>query len=443
MIPPAQPFLSLRERWPLALKWLALLAPLFFASYSFANWFTGQRGDVGSLVFAWEQGMPFWAWTIVPYWSIDALYGLSLLLCTTRHEMHVHARRLLTAQAIAVTGFLLFPLHYTFTRPATDGFFGWMFTVLMGFDKPYNQAPSLHIVLLVVLWVRYAAHVSSGWARGLLHVWFALIGLSVLTTYQHHFIDLPTGILAGWLCVWLWPMARPGHVATGWKPQKKGRRLAVCYSAGALLCIGLVIHFRGAWLWLLWPALACLLVAWCYVRLGPHGWQKQADGRLSSAAKGLFGPYLVGAWLNSRLWTARHPQPTLVIEGVWLGRIPGKRDLSGSPVTAIVDLCAELPCYVGTRAYESVPCLDLLPPSPATLREAALAIERFRHAEHEVLVCCALGYSRSASAVAAWLLHFGHAPNPEAAAALIRQAKPHVVLRQGHLDNLRRMQALP
>ena len=32
-----------------------------------------------------------------------------------------------------------------------------------------------------------------------------LVGVSVLTTYQHHFIDIPTGVLLGLLSVWIWP----------------------------------------------------------------------------------------------------------------------------------------------------------------------------------------------------------------------------------------------
>lgn len=187
---------------------MLLLAPLFFSTYGFATWVSARRDDVGSLVFGWESHIPFLAWTIVPYWSIDLLYGLSLLLPTSHHELRRHALRLLTAQAIAVSCFLLWPLRFTFQRPEMDGVFGWLFDVLAGFDKPFNQAPSLHIALLVVLWVCYQRYTQGAW-RWLVHGWFVLIGISVLSTYQHHFIDLPTGVLTGWLCVWLWPLDRP------------------------------------------------------------------------------------------------------------------------------------------------------------------------------------------------------------------------------------------
>ncbi|EOY3828046.1 TPA: inositol phosphorylceramide synthase, partial [Pseudomonas aeruginosa] len=216
-----------------AVLWLLFLGPFFFASYGLANWLTSQRGDVGSLVFDWERGMPLWPWTILPYWSIDLLYGLSLLLPRDKRELDTHCLRLLSAQVLSVACFLLFPLRFTFERPELGGVFGWLFDVLMGFDKPFNQAPSLHIALLVVLWVCYARYASGAW-RWLLHGWFALIGLSVLTTWQHHFIDVPTGALAGWLCVWLWPQAQPAPFArASLSRDRQRRRLAARYGLGA------------------------------------------------------------------------------------------------------------------------------------------------------------------------------------------------------------------
>ena len=423
--------------WKRGVLWLLLLGPLFFASYGFANWFTGQREDVGSLVFAWEPQIPLWPWTIVPYWSIDLLYGLSFLLPACRREMDRHALRLLAAQVICVACFLLWPLRFTFERPPLDGTFGLMFDLLMGFDKPFNQAPSLHITLLVIIWAMFANHTRSLFWRGLLHGWMALIGISVLTTWQHHFIDVPTGLLAGIFCLWLLPLQ-------GDTPLKQIRlasdprrwRLALRYGLGATLCTVLAVKLGGAWLWLFWPAVALTMVALNYLLFGAGGFQKQANGRLSPAATALLAPYLLGAWINSRLWTYRQPAPSQVVEGLDLGRLPATGDLDS--YAALVDLCAELPLQHTPQHYCSLPSLDLVAPDALTCQHAAEAIERLRH-KGPVLVCCALGYSRSATVVAAWLLHSGRYQSVEAAVELISQARPQIVLGPQHLAALQDM----
>ena len=425
--------------WKRGVLWLLLLGPLFFATYGFANWFTGQRDDVGSLVFAWEHRIPLWPWTIIPYWSIDLLYGLSFLLPASRAEMDRHALRLLTAQVICIACFLLWPLRFTFDRPELDGLFGLMFDVLMGFDKPFNQAPSLHITLLVVLWACFAHYAAGVW-RVVLHVWFLLIGLSVLTTWQHHFIDVPTGMLAGFLCLWLWPReGRPPLLATRPAHNAKRWRLALRYGFAATLCSAVAMHFGGFALWLLWPAMSLLLVALNYGLFGIHGFQKRNDGRLSAASNWLLAPYLLAAWLNSRAWTRRHPQPDEVVDGVWLGRIPGSGE--GQPFAAIADLCAELPCRAEGKVYRQLASLDLIAPSTEHLLQAAIAIEELRR-HGPVLVCCALGYSRSASAVAAWLLYSGRAQSVAEALSVLRQARPRVVLGNAHLQALERLMTL-
>lgn len=429
--------------WKRAVVWLLCLAPLFFGTYGFATWYTSQRDDVGTLVFAWESHMPFWAWTIVPYWSIDLLYGLSLLACLTRRHLDTHALRLLSAQLLAVSCFLLWPLRFTFERPEMDGVFGWLFAVLAGFDKPFNQAPSLHIALLVILWVcfeRYARVFHSAW-RWLLHGWFALIGVSVLTTWQHHFIDLPTGALAGWLCVWLWPDEGRSPLLSARLTRTPARlRLALYYAVGATLLALPAFTLGGGWLWLLWPALSLALVALNYLLFDAQGFQKRSDGSLTPAARWLLAPYLLAAWFNSRWWTRKHPQADLVLDNVWLGRVPGRHPTQA--FDAIVDLCAELPATVGERAYRSLPQLDLIAPSAAQCLAAAQAIEALRPAG-PLLVCCALGYSRSATAVAAWLLYTGRAGSVDQAIDRLRQARPGIVLHAEHRQALGELQPMP
>ncbi|MDQ6684042.1 MAG: phosphatase PAP2 family protein, partial [Pseudomonadota bacterium] len=191
-----------------AALWLAVLTPLFYASYGLANHLAAGRVEVPSIVFAWEHEVPFLAWTIFPYWSINVFYALALFLCRSRHELDRHCLRLLTAQAIAVTCFIVVPLHFSFGRPAAEGVAGSLFTALRGFDQPFNQAPSLHIALACILWDFYRRLIQGRAARLLLHAWTALICASVLTTFQHHFIDIPTGALLGLVCVWAWPLER-------------------------------------------------------------------------------------------------------------------------------------------------------------------------------------------------------------------------------------------
>lgn len=419
--------------WKRGVLWLLLLGPLFFASYGFANRFTSQRDDVGSLVFAWEQHLPLWPWTIVPYWSIDLLYGLSFLLPASRREMDRHGLRLLSAQVICIACFLLWPLRFTFERPPLEGTFGLMFDLLMGFDKPFNQAPSLHITLLVVLWACFARYAHGAW-RVVLHGWFVLIGLSVLTTWQHHFIDVPTGAVAGLFCLWLWPSeGRSPLRRLQWASDPKRRQLALRYGLGCAVFVALALTLKGSALWLLWPALSLLLVALNYLVFGAEGFQKRADGHLSLGAQGLLAPYLLAAWVNSRVWTRQHPHPVQVADNVWLGRIPASGQ--AQPFAAIVDLCAELPVDSRGKAYRSFPVLDLTAPSAACCEAAAQAIETLRQ-QGPVLVCCALGYSRSATAVAAWLLYTRRCRDIDSALACVRRARPQVVLAQAQCQAL-------
>jgi protein-tyrosine phosphatase len=82
--------------------------------------------------------------------------------------------------------------------------------------------------------------------------------------------------------------------------------------------------------------------------------------------------------------------------------------------------------------------LDLTSPTADALAQAAQAIERLR-ARGPVLVCCALGCSRSACAVAAWLLASGRVGDVDAAIAAVRAARKIVVLDSGHVAALRGM----
>ena len=403
------------------LGYLLGVGVLFYVSYGLTNYHPALRENVPEIVFAWEQHIPFVAWTIVPYWSLNLLYALAFFLSRNRTQLRHYVARLLLAQAIAVAGFLLFPLQITWQKPETSGVAGFLFESLAGFDQPYNQAPSLHIILTIVVGAFYWRHFPK-W-RIPLCLWFGLIALSILTTYQHHFLDLPTGAVAGFGVLWLLPENQPTPIFA-----KSSQNLTAChyrlirfYLLGTIVCIGLAC-LGGGWLWCLWAAIALGLVAMAYWR-GVAIFQKRSNGKLTAGSTALCLPYLLGARLNIVYWLQGKAKSAVVCDGVFVGSIVVSRQFD-----AVLDCCAELPCCELPSVYEQALMLDLVPPSINELCQAARKLDRLQAENAQVLVACALGYGRSVAVVLTWLLATGRAPNLEQAINTVKRVRPKMVI---------------
>jgi protein-tyrosine phosphatase/membrane-associated phospholipid phosphatase len=411
--------------WRRATLWLAGLGAFFYAGYPLTNWLASLRRDVPVVVFGWESAVPFLAWTIVPYWTTNLFFVLSLYVCRTRRELDVHARRLLSSQAIAFVFFIAVPLRASFVKPATDGVAGFLFASLGAFDRPFNQAPSLHVALTTVLAALYV-RVLPRWAGIAFLSWSLLVVASVLTTYQHHFIDIPTGFLLGLLCIWMWPW-EGGNRLAGWRTTRDVRRreLARRYAIAAAALGLLAATVNGAALWLLWPAVALAAVAAAYLGLGPPLFAKSPDGRLDWASRLVLLPYLAGARLNAYLWTRRDAARVEIADGVSLGRFPSRAECRH--IATVVDTTCEFGRPPFSGEWVSLPMLDLVEPDATTLRAAADRIEVAR-ARGAVLVCCALGYGRSAATLAVWLVRSGRQADLEAAVDHLRAKRPRLAI---------------
>jgi protein-tyrosine phosphatase/membrane-associated phospholipid phosphatase len=405
------------------LFWTAACSTLFVLVYGACNGFTSQRGDVGTICFPWERGLPFVPWMIVPYWSIDLFFLGSFFLCRNREDLNRHGKRILAAILGAGLCFLLFPLRIGYERPEIEGLWKPLYTMLWSFDRPHNLFPSLHIALLTILADVYGRR-TRGLLRAGLSFWFVLVALSTLLTRQHHMVDVAGGLLLGLLCL---------HLISGSKSVIAFEpRIGVRYLLGSLALAGLASLLPPTGLILLWPALGLALISTGYFGAGASVYGK-TGARLPLTSKLLLAPCLAGQQLSLAYYRRRSDLWNAVAPGVWIGARPSDaeaRDLVALGVTAVLDLTAEFQepeALVRTR-YRCIPVLDLTAPTLSQLVEAVDFIDR-EAPRGIVYVHCKAGYSRSAVVVGAWLLASGGASTTDEALAILKRERPEIVLR--------------
>ena len=400
------------------------LSALFLIVYGWCNWITAQRHDVGTLFFEWERLIPFVPLMIVPYMSIDLFFVAAPFLCRSERELATFSKRIVAAIVIAGICFLLFPFRFAFERPHAGGWLGVAFDWFRGMDLPYNLLPSLHLALRTILAQHYARH-TRGLVRSASNVWFVLVGLSTLLTYQHHFMDVVTGFALGVFCIYFIsePKPHPAVVAN--------RRVGSYYTAGALIVVCFII-----WLWpwgavLLWPATSLGIVASAYFGLGPVIFRK-TDGEVHWSARLVLAPCLLGQQL-SLLYYQRQCRPwDKIAPTVSIGRVLDHDEAEEAVrlgVTAVLDLTAEFSETKPFRlVYRNIPILDLTAPSIEQLQEMATFIDE-ESRKGIVYVHCKIGYSRTAGAAAAYLLQTGKASGVNEAIEMLRQVRPSIVVR--------------
>jgi membrane-associated phospholipid phosphatase/predicted protein tyrosine phosphatase len=412
------------------------LSLLFMVVYGGSNWITAHRDDIDTWYYGWERYIPFVPLLIVPYMSIDLFFVAAPFLCSTRPELRTLARRIAFAILFAGACFLLIPLTTAVPRPQPAGWTGALFRFLHGFDQPYNLFPSLHIALRTILAALYARH-TRGVVRTASHVWFSLIGISTLLTYQHHFVDIVGGFILAAICFYLF---REEDTRL---PVVPNARVGWYYAAGALAAMGAA---WTAWPWtgiLLWPAAALALTAAGYWGLGP-GIYRKTGGRLPLSTRLLFAPILIGQHLSLLHYRRYCAAWNEVTPHVWISARLNRREAAAarrSGVTAVLDLTAEFTEHAELRAltYHNLPILDLTAPTSEQLREAVDFVSR--NAGPGVLCAhCKVGYSRSAAVVGAYLLASGKVADADEAVALLQRARPGIVIRPEAREALKRFE---
>ena len=418
-----------------------LLSLLFLIVYGSTNWFTAQRpdADVRTWYFSWERTVvPYVPLLFVPYMSIDLFFFLAAFLCRDERELRVFARRVVFSILAAAAFFLLLPLKLAWPeRPRVGGWFGDLVeassTAPLLMEYPHNLFPSLHVALCMLLADLYVRH-TRGIVRVLAHIWFGLIAVSTILTWQHHLVDLAGGFLLAAFAFHIFRESDARH------PVVANFRIGSYYAAGAAVVL---IPARAIWPWgafLLWPVASLGMVAAAYFGLGP-GIFRKSDGRLPLSARLVLAPVLIGQYLSLVYYRRRCRAWDELAPGVLIGRRLGEADAAAAVqqgVTAVLDLTAEFSEAAPFRAttYLNLAVLDLTAPTQEQLHEAARFIAE-EAAKGTVYVHCKIGYSRSAAVAGAYLLASQQAATVGEAVARLRKVRPSIVIRSEAMKALR------
>lgn len=410
-----------------------LLSLLFVLVYGGTNWFTAQRSvsDVRAWCFSWEFTItPFVPWLIVPYMSLDLFFFMATFLCHDERELRTFAKRIVFSVLVAGAFFLILPLKLDWpARPRVDGWFGEFVdrscTAPFLMEYPHNLFPSLHIALCLIVADVYVRH-SRGIVRVLLCLWFFLVGISTLFTWQHHLVDIAGGaVLAGFVFY----AFREYDLRSAFTPNPR----IGCYYIAASLIVLILANAIGLWgVFLLWPAAALAITAGAYFGFGPGIFRKH-EGRLPWSTRFVLAPVLLGHYLSLVHYRRQCGAWDEVAPAVRIGRLLSEAEAAEAVkqgVTAVLDLTAEFSEASPFRRtkYRNLPILDLTAPTQNQLHEAAAFIAE-QAADGIVYVHCKVGYSRSAAAVAAYLVASGRAQSTNEAIDQLRAARPSIVIR--------------
>ncbi|HME87776.1 MAG TPA: dual specificity protein phosphatase family protein, partial [Chthoniobacterales bacterium] len=376
------------------------LSALFLIVYSGCNWITAHRANVSTFYFGREREMPFVPFFILPYMSIDLFFVGAPFLCRTDRELSVLAKRIALAIIVAGICFLLFPLRFAFPRPHANGWLGALFDWFREMDAPYNLLPSLHAAFTLMLFDIYFRH-TRGFTRVATIIWFLLMALSPVLSYQHHLIDIVGGFVLAGYCFYFF---RERTLAL---PVVANRRIGSYYAAGAVVLTVIAAIF---WPWgvlLFWPAIALGIVAIAYFRAGPIIFHK-TEGKLPWSTRFVLAPCLLGQYLSLLYYRRQCRAWDKVALQIWIGGKLGRRSAKKalrSGVLSVLDLSAEFSEAKPFRKinYQNIPVLDLTAPTQTQLVEMSKFIGN--HSRNgAVYIHCKIGYSRSAAAVAAYLI---------------------------------------
>lgn len=238
---------------------LSLCTIVFMVVYNLSTWYASSLEHLPSFTFDFERAIPFVPLSIIPYMASGVFFCLVFFLSKNKYQLKILTWRMLFVTITAGIIFVIFPLQFSLTKPeVSNSVLKLPFSFLEVFDSPFNQSPSLHITFAFVFWSVFKDLLK--W-RLFLMIWLILLGISTLTTYQHHVIDILTGAILAHVSFIIIPYRKSDL-------EYRRFRLANYYFLSgwvlifAALLLHQFIHTKGLILFL--PALVAFVIGYFY-----------------------------------------------------------------------------------------------------------------------------------------------------------------------------------
>jgi protein-tyrosine phosphatase len=191
---------------------------------------------------------------------------------------------------------------------------------------------------------------------------------------------------------------------------------------------------------LVWIGVSFLLLSIVYFLNIPKFLGKNSRGGRNPLAWIVFGPYLILCELSTMFQRSKSSLSE-AFPGLYIGRRLSNREAEAMLATikpkTIIDLAPELVETPSLRSihYHSIPVLDAHAPTVEQLVEVTRQIRRGLD-RGPVYVHCALGYGRSGTAAAAFLIAIEEALDVKNAVAQLKRVRPGIVLTSGQRETI-------
>lgn len=391
----------LKER----IVWTIYLGVVFFLLYGSSNNFASLTGPHDSYFMNWETSIPFIEVFIIPYMSSDVMFCVALLLTQTRFQLRVLSLRIFTVVVLSTLIFVLFPLQFSFEKPEIETF-NILFKMLEA-DLSFNQLPSLHISLSIILWFSMKETVKNDLIKILLLIWFILIGISTLVVYQHHFIDLPTGIIMGLFIVYLIPSNKENKWNNSFTTPRS-IKMGLIYLIVSVISVIIAFNIEEILFKCLFTYL--FLSYFLLSSIYSFGWiflLTNKNNKSNVFQLVIFFPYFIVSYLTWYYYKNKLSLYSKVNDNFYIGRQPSKeelKELKELGVTKVINLASDQQYHLKLKNTINFSCLDMTIQSTKKLNLILEEINESLKNNEKVFLHCTLGMSRTIIVLSSYLI---------------------------------------